>query len=363
MKNYVTLYKYYDQFNKQIVGATTYCEFANNMTSTETELASRSLFLQMDLTNEYLNRLLKIRLVWLTERLIILETGKTVEIASAAMYHEDINGDTIPVLIVDVLDTDAEILLKHGYADMGELSTKSTPPSIRCNYTNMLYNTHTNSRCDFAFYHNFSVYDVKGDIFDFITKTDIREFETVVISILETIISTCMDYGNIYIRDDCAERVDFNSPDGNCLVAITNNIRKLTNEHNLRLRHVYVIISDFIMYDVRTVFGCIEYLHGIVTRLMNIFEREKAFYDILLSDDESNKADLIDEYYTRFGEPFTVWESNKDYMFDEEHVDSVVYNGKIYFCLESHRSTDEFDYNKWKNVNAETYLENIKKKH
>lgn len=172
-----------------------------------------------------------------------------------------------------------------------------------------------------------------------------------------------MDYGNIYIRDDCAERVDFNSPDGNCLVAITNNIRKLTNEHNLRLRHVYVIISDFIMYDVRTVFGCIEYLHGIVTRLMNIFEREKAFYDILLSDDESNKADLIDEYYTRFGEPFTVWESNKDYMFDEEHVDSVVYNGKIYFCLESHRSTDEFDYNKWKNVNAETYLENIKKKH
>ena len=323
------------------------------MSLTGTLLSSRLLFLQMDLCDEYMNRLLKIRLSWIAEQLIYMETGKSVEIASAAIYTEDVNGAIVSVLIVDVLDTDVSGLLDCGYCHVNMFTMNFLPSTIRYNYTNMLYKT-------YAGWHGFaSICDAKEDIIEFVTETDVVEFVNIIISILDVIISTCMEYGNIDINDNSPERVSFNTPNNACLVAMTTNLRKLAKKHNLKSRHMCVVISDFIEYDTRTVFACIDHLYYIANSLMDIFEREIAYYDILFATDETEKLELIDEYYTKFGQPFTVWQTNKDYVFDDERMDSVVYNGEIYYCIESHKSTECFDYGKWKSVNADTVEKNL----
>lgn len=358
MKRYVKLYKYCDSIEHEFCNRKIwyeikrgYCDLINKISMTGSLILNRSLFLQMDLCNEYMNRLLKIRSSWITEQLIYMETGKSVELASAAIYTEDVNGTNVSVLIVDVLDIDAKYLSSYGYQQIDEAGIKFTPAVTKHSYTNMLYKTYVDWN-DLV-----SLNDVKEDVLQFVTETDLLEFENSVVAILDTIVSACTEYGNI-IEDD-TECINFGRLSDACLDSIACGLKKVTKDHNLKSRYVYAIISDFIMYDTRTVFGYVDHLYITVDNIMTIFKREVVYYDILLSDDESEKSELIDEYYIRFGEPFTVWQINKDYVFDEERMDSVVYNGEIYYCIESHRSTEYFDYSKWKSVDADTIEKNL----
>lgn len=361
MKKYVKLYKFCDRIEQGLRNRVTwheikykYYDLINSMSLTGTLLSSRSFFLQMDLCNEYMNRLLKIRLSWIAEQLIYLETGKSVEIVSAAIFTEYITGAPTSILFIDVLDENVGSLFDHGYYQIDTTNLNFMPTITKHNYTNTLYKTHTD------WDELVSLNDVKEDILQFVTGTNLVEFDNVVIAIFDIIASACIEYGSIDINDYSVTRIRFSSLNERCSDAITSSLKKLAKDHGIKLRYIYVIISDFIMHDVRTVFGRIDYLYSVVDNIKDIFRREIAYYNILLSDNESEKFELIDEYYTEFGEPFTVWQADKDYVFDEEHIDSVVYNRNMYCCIESHKATKEFDHSKWKSISAGTVWKNIK---